>query len=60
MSLGQITAQVNDVIQPLIAQCQSQGSLTTGGAPVMKANLTELQTALQAIVTQLTTQIATL
>jgi hydroxyethylthiazole kinase-like sugar kinase family protein len=60
MSLGQITAQANNVVQPLITMCQAQGVLATGGAPVMKANLTELQTALQAIVTALTTQIATL
>lgn len=58
--VGQITAQTNSVVAPLIAMCQTQGVLAAGGAPNMKVNLTELQVALQAIVTALTTQIATL
>ena len=60
MAVGQITTQANNVVQPLITMCQAPGVLATGGAPVMKANLTELQVALQAIVTALTTQIGTL
>jgi hypothetical protein len=58
--LSQLTQQVNNVVQPLITMCQTQGVLATGGAPGMKANLTELQVALQVFVTALTAQIATL
>jgi hypothetical protein len=58
MAVGQITAQVNSVIQPIITQCQAQGVLAAGGAPVMKANVQELQAALTAIQTTLTAMIA--
>jgi hypothetical protein len=57
---GRITLKANSVVQPLITMCQAQGVLAPGGAPAMKANLIELQTALQAIVTALTAQIANL
>jgi hypothetical protein len=60
MASGRITLKANSVVQPLITMCQAQGVLAAGGAPAMKANLIELQAALQAIVTALGTQIATL
>jgi hypothetical protein len=58
MATGQLTAQANNVVQPLIQQCicpAGQFDLAGKNAQ-MKGNLTELATALQTIATALGTQ----
>jgi hypothetical protein len=58
MATGQLTLQAQNVVQPLIAACVCPaGQFDLSGKNFqMKSNLTELATALQTIVTALTTQ----
>ena len=58
----QFTIQIEEHCEVLLSRCQMPAGQfdTTGKNAVMKAQLTLLQAALQAWVTALTTQIATL